>query len=181
MSGYETFSVQRNCGIQRFEDTAKSITCGVLAWNDRGLWSSSTARTIIGYAAPIFEVHDDINFDGYKDIWLRTGTGVLDNIPSTYWIYDPATGKFQPDPVLQDVSNPVFHPVKKEITTSSRCCSGTSWSNETYSFIDGKYVLTYTLSHEPDESDGNYAVDTETRLTNGTMTEISRKRVKTEL
>ncbi len=173
-----TLTIHEASGLtRRFEFTGNLIK--VYESNNIDLVQTIELNKIlsVGYGGPIFHIHDDINFDGYKDIWIRDGLGILDNTPSTYWVYNQTTGRFEPDPVLQSVSNPVFDPVKKEVTTSSRCCAGLSWNRGTYSFVNGKYILTYTFSHDYDYDDSNYAVEVETRLVNGRMEEVSRKRV----
>lgn len=132
----------------------------------------------VGYGGPAFHIHDDINFDGYKDLWIRDGLGVLDNTPVTYWVYNPELQKFEMDKKLQTVSNPIFDATRKEITTSSRCCAGLSWGKETYSFIDGQYVITNKFYHDYDPADPNYATETEYKLVDGKMQVVSEKRVQ---
>jgi hypothetical protein len=38
---------------------------------------------------------DDVNFDGYQDIYLMTNYGATGNHYGCIWLYNPATGKFE--------------------------------------------------------------------------------------
>ncbi|MGA2417731.1 MAG: hypothetical protein ABSF55_00595 [Candidatus Staskawiczbacteria bacterium] len=86
---------------------------------------------------------NDINFDGYKDLQVLTfipadNPGIFD-----FYIYDPSTGKFEKDPVLQNLVDPVFDATAKTISTDmSGGCVGMVSSRKIFSFINGGYALT---------------------------------------
>lgn len=117
-------------------------------------------------------LEEDIDFDGYLDLRVGEGQGVLDNVGASYWTYDTVTGGFKKHPVLSELSNPEFDPVNREVTTQSRCCAGGGVSRSTYSFLDGEYVLTYEFEHtESGGEEYDTPIDTERRLINGEMVE----------
>lgn len=85
---------------------------------------------------------NDINFDGYKDLRVLKFLAAS-NIIYDYWLFNPSAKKFERDPILTDVSNPIFDNSKK--TISSYNASGfdhANWTFFKYEFINGAYQKT---------------------------------------
>ncbi|MCC2630830.1 MAG: nitrite reductase, partial [Candidatus Paceibacter sp.] len=124
-----------------FEQTAQ----GLLVKNGNELVQTIPLNEVFMYSGKpdrqLFYVDQDINFDTFQDLRIIDGIGTLDNIPTTYWIYNPQLKKFEEDPVLNGISNPEFNKDEKIIISHSRCCAGSGWGDETYEFKDNKYIL----------------------------------------
>ncbi|NQV88605.1 MAG: hypothetical protein HQ402_03590 [Parcubacteria group bacterium] len=81
-------------------------------------------------------IDQDVNFDGNPDIAILTGVGYGGvNYFYDYYVYNPATGVFEADPVLTSVGNPELDVEGKQINGSYR--SGPSWYIQAFEF-DGK-------------------------------------------
>ena len=107
--------------------------------------------------ADVVNNNNDINFDGYKDLQ------VLVDIPGSnpgkfdFYTYNPSTERFDKDPTLRFLSGPNFDPATKTITThQSGGCAGAYNTRDTYSFINGKYILTQTKQSNCCAVDGEY-------------------------
>lgn len=61
-------------------------------------------------------LHDDINFDGYKDALLRVSSPRAAQF--TYYIYNSEKEVFEVDGALSYIFSPTFNPVTKTITTT---------------------------------------------------------------
>jgi hypothetical protein len=61
-------------------------------------------------------LHDDINFDGYRDLLLRVLSPRAAQF--SYYIYNPMTNKFEVDEVLSDIFSPIFDPIHKTISAT---------------------------------------------------------------
>jgi hypothetical protein len=71
-------------------------------------------------AAAKFFLAEDINFDGYKDIYLETGHGATGNESGCVWLYDPATQRFDFSQAFSDLSRFWLDPSTKTIFTFER-------------------------------------------------------------
>jgi hypothetical protein len=60
---------------------------------------------------------DDINFDGYQDIYLMTNWGATGNQNGCIWLYDPATERFEYSTALSQLSRYWLDPASKTIRT----------------------------------------------------------------
>ncbi|ALM83315.1 hypothetical protein [Bordetella sp. N] len=68
---------------------------------------------------------DDINFDGWPDLTLGQFLPAGPNIPTSAWIYDPATGKFDDvSAAMENMTSPNFDAANKLIWDFQRgsCC-----------------------------------------------------------
>ena len=63
---------------------------------------------------------DDINFDGYQDIYLMTDYGATGNHHGCIWLYNPATGKFGYSKEFSQLSRYWLDPTNKIIRTFER-------------------------------------------------------------
>ena len=63
---------------------------------------------------------DDINFDGYQDVYLMTSYGITGNHYGCIWLYNPATGKFDFSKEFSQLSRYWLDPATKTIRTFNR-------------------------------------------------------------
>ena len=109
-----------------------------LGWNIDGLASTTPINQIVS-------MDDDINFDGYNDLKVLTQTPASNPGIYDFYIYDPQTGRFNKDSILQNLVGPIFDPKTKTISTeTSSGCAGQDFIKATLSFISNNYVLTET-------------------------------------
>ena len=88
-----------------------------------------------------FVITNDINFDGTNDVAVLSGIGHGgSSIIYNYYIVNPETKKFEDYAFLPHVSNFVFDPVDRKITSTYRI--GSEWYSEEYMFVDGRYINT---------------------------------------
>lgn len=89
-----------------------------------------------------FFLGNDYDFDGNRDAMVSTGLSAKANFFDMR-MWNPRTGKFEEDPVLRNLPNARFDPEAKTISTHiSGGMAGAIYSNATYSFRNGSYVLT---------------------------------------
>lgn len=83
----------------------------------------------------------DCNFDGYDDLEFISGGGVLDNYSTFYMLYDPITKTFDEDSYFGG-SNVEFYEDSTMVSVfmSNRCCAGTYYAHELYTFCGNKLV-----------------------------------------
>jgi hypothetical protein len=60
---------------------------------------------------------EDINFDGYKDIYILTHWGATGNQSGCVWLYNPASGSFDFSKAFSELGTVTLHPETKTITT----------------------------------------------------------------
>lgn len=63
---------------------------------------------------------EDVNFDGYTDVRMMAGLPAGPNVSYLYWLYAPATGRFEPAPALEALSAPTFDPATQTIASEWR-------------------------------------------------------------
>jgi len=63
---------------------------------------------------------DDINFDGYQDLYLMTTWGATGNQNGCVWLYNPATETFEYSTALSQLSRYWLDPASKTIRTFER-------------------------------------------------------------
>jgi hypothetical protein len=68
------------------------------------------------YDVYTINLHDDINFDGYRDMLVRVLSPRAAQF--TYYTFNPETNLFEANEVLSFIFSPTFDPVKKTITTT---------------------------------------------------------------
>jgi len=88
--------------------------------------------------------NDDVNFDGYKDLQILTMMAATNTLYD-YYVYNPSAKEFQADRNLKNLGDPAFDSETKTINTYMiNGCAGADFSLETFSFINGEYILTST-------------------------------------
>ena len=93
----------------------------------------------------VINFKEDINFDGYNDLSIMRDVPASNSPSYGYFIYNLSTKKFEQVKDLKNLSSPIFNSNDKTITTyNSGGCAGGYFSKATFSFLDGKYVLTET-------------------------------------
>lgn len=63
---------------------------------------------------------DDVNFDGYQDVYLMTMWGATGNHYGCIWLYNPATGRFYYNKEFSQLSRYWLDPASKTIRTFER-------------------------------------------------------------
>jgi hypothetical protein len=63
---------------------------------------------------------DDINFDGYQDLYLMTNWGATGNQNGCMWLYNPVTEKFEYSKAFSALSRYWLDPASKTIRTFER-------------------------------------------------------------
>lgn len=103
------------------------------------------------YNNKVINLHDDINFDGYKDMLIKTFGRRASNF--LYYLYDPLSETFVEDEVLSGIYTPTFSSKERTITTTPDVASYyfddkgeqqySTPKEETsiYRFVEGKYIL----------------------------------------
>jgi len=102
------------------------------------------------YNNSIINLNDDINFDGYKDMLMRTFGRRASQF--NYYLYDPVSKTFKMDEMLSSIYTPTFNPQERTITTTPDIASYYIDNNgeqkystpedetSVYKFVQGKYV-----------------------------------------
>ncbi len=67
-----------------------------------------------------FFTAEDVNFDGYQDIFLETGHGATGNESGCVWLFNPATGSFDYSKEFSDLVRFWLDPSTKRILTFER-------------------------------------------------------------
>lgn len=84
---------------------------------------------------------EDLNFDGYSDILMRTFQGATGNEGYCVWLFDPKARKFEFSKAFSDVlGNYRIDAKAKTIVTSSNG-SAFTFSTQTYAVRDGEPAL----------------------------------------
>ena len=97
----------------------------------------------------------DVNFDGYKDIVLRSNSGMYNFIYNIY-TYHSETMTFDKTPFMSNLVNPQFDFDAETITTHNLGrASGDIYTDETWHFENGKYVLVNTISKDSSDTTDN--------------------------
>jgi hypothetical protein len=94
---------------------------------------------------------DDVNFDGYQDIYLMTNWGATGNHYGCIWLYNPATGKFDYSKDFSQLSRYWLDPASKTIRTFDRSGGGDYVANE-YKVENDRTILIWSANREWDRS-----------------------------
>ena len=95
----------------------------------------------------------DVNFDGYADIFLMTWWGATGNQGGCVWLYNPATGRFGYSKEFSDLPGFTLEPEKKTILTfSNGGMAGLVYDTERFRVQDNKPILIW---HEHQDWDSN--------------------------
>jgi hypothetical protein len=96
---------------------------------------------------------DDVNFDGYQDIYLMTNWGVTGNHYGCIWLYNPATGKFDYSKEFSQLSTYWLDPTSKAIRTFDRGgMAGMVFVANKYKVENGRPVLIWSAKQDWDGS-----------------------------
>jgi hypothetical protein len=88
---------------------------------------------------------DDINFDGYQDIYLMTNWGATGNQYGCIWLYNPATEKFDYSKALSQLSRYWLDPSSKTIRTFDKFgMAGDAHTANRYKIVGNKPVLIWS-------------------------------------
>jgi len=124
---------------------------------------------------------EDINYDGYEDIVLESGSGAY-NFNYLYFLYDPKTHSFGDTPTLE-ATNPAVDKEARTITSFSKGRGlGDYYTEETYQLENGTYVLVERVTQDIenwDDPDSGYIRITEQRI-NKKLQEINREHLTNE-
>jgi hypothetical protein len=124
-----------------------------------------------GATLPLEQV--DLDFDGYKDLTLRSYTGA-NNAGDFVWILDPVRRRFEFCPELSDLPNLAADP-ERGVITSTYHFSASEGSIGQYKWVGGKAVLVREDSTRLVRAEGGDCLEQLTRqLVGGRMVETGR-------
>lgn len=104
-----------------------------------------------------FFTAEDINFDGFKDIFLETGHGATGNISGCVWLYNPATEHFDYSEDFSNLPHFWLDPAKKIIFTFERGgMLGLVHAANKYSVENNRPVLTWSENQDWDDSTNRF-------------------------
>lgn len=110
--------VQPNDQYGNFQSTIRAIE--VFRGNSKAAFQHLTGCNLEEMVPPgsgsEFFVAEDINFDGYNDIFLETLSGAR-NESGCVWLYNPATSQFEYSQAFSDLAGFSLEPATKTITT----------------------------------------------------------------
>lgn len=134
------------------------------------------------YLKPGAFAFEDINFDGYLDLAVRSSSGAY-NEAYDYYLYNPKTKRFALRPLFKDMVNASFDSNGKTISTFNKGRgAGDVFASRVYEFRDGRYLLTKETAQDfvdpSDETKGYIYIEKE--LKNGAMVMITQKKLSRE-
>jgi len=95
----------------------------------------------------------DVNFDGYADIFLMTWWGATGNQGGCVWLYNPGTGRFEYSQEFSELPGFTLEPEKKTILTfSNGGMAGLVYDTERFRIQGNKPILIW---HEHQDWDSN--------------------------
>ena len=93
----------------------------------------------------------DLNFDGYKDIYILTVWGATGNEFGCVWLYDPATERFDYSKEFSELSTFTLDPATKTIITHGNGgMAGTIFTVGKYIVDNNRPVLVATVAQDWD-------------------------------
>lgn len=96
---------------------------------------------------------EDVNFDGYKDIYVMTWWGATGNQGGCWWLYSPSTGRFEHSKEFSQLSVTGVNPDEKTLLTfSNGGAAGQVHDAHRYRVENSKPVLIW---HEHQDWDTN--------------------------
>ena len=100
---------------------------------------------------------EDINFDGYKDIFVMTTWGATGNQFGCVWLYGPETGRFEFSKEFSELGRFVLNPATKTITTHSNGgMAGTIFRAAKYVIKDHRPVPVIAVAQDFDFASKKY-------------------------
>jgi hypothetical protein len=95
----------------------------------------------------------DVNFDGYADIFLMTWWGATGNQGGCVWLYNPVAGRFEYSKEFSELSGFTLEPEKKTILTfSNGGMAGLVYDTQKFRVQDNKPILIW---HEHQDWNSN--------------------------
>lgn len=89
-----------------------------------------------------FFTAEDVNFDGYKDVFLETGYGATGNESGCVWLFNPVTGSFDYSMEFSGLDRFWLDPSTKRILTYERGgMSGFAYGAGIYAVLGNRPVL----------------------------------------
>ncbi len=89
-----------------------------------------------------FFTAEDVNFDGYKDIFLETGYGATGNESGCVWLFNPGTGSFDYSKEFSGLDRFWLDPATKTILSYDRGgMSGFAYGAGVYAVLGNRPVL----------------------------------------
>ena len=86
----------------------------------------------------------DLNFDGYRDIYVLTNWGATGNDQGCIWLYDPANKRFEYSPEFSNLGTFTLDPAHKTIITwANGGMAGAVHSADKYRVESNRPVLMY--------------------------------------
>jgi len=96
---------------------------------------------------------DDINFDGYQDIYLMTNWGATGNQNGCIWLYNPATERFEYSTAFSQLSRYWLDPASKTVRTFERGgMAGDVFTANRYKMDGNQPVLIWSENQDWDDS-----------------------------
>ena len=120
---------------------------------------------------------EDMNFDGYNDFRLLEYMPAFAYNANYYdWIFDPSTGQFSRDTLLEQVYGPTFERNSKQVIYSWREPGNFEhYGTDIYEYVSGRITLVESEENIPDYREGKEEPDYITirkKLVNGEMVEV---------
>jgi len=120
---------------------------------------------------PTFE---DLNFDGIPDLMLLESQGTA-NVYYAYWIYNPATQKFERNTKMT-LSLPKIDAAKKQIMSFERN-SAASYVETIYEYKEGEFV-TARIENKDYTDENKYQLVVQERQADGSMKEVRNELIE---
>jgi hypothetical protein len=97
---------------------------------------------------------EDMNFDGYADIFVMTSWGATGNESGCVWLFNPNTGRFEFSKEFSDLGSYTLDPATKTITTRGHAGANAIEAAK-YAVENNRLVLIVTVSQyfDPDKQE----------------------------
>lgn len=130
----------------------------------------------------------DVNFDGYQDIVIHSGSYASGNVSDAFWIFDPQSKIFKFNSYLSGLTNVEIDKANRVVLSSNSCCAGLSRTAETYRWNNNKLELieeitTKALNPQPtnlkapsDCQNPTWVIEVTKRQMNGKLQKVGSKR-----
>jgi hypothetical protein len=100
---------------------------------------------------------EDMNFDGYADIFVLTTWGATGNEAGCIWLYDPRTGRFEFNKDFSEIAAFAVHPDTKTLTTHGNGgAAGTIFRAAKYAVENNRPVPVITVAQDYDFNTKKY-------------------------
>jgi hypothetical protein len=97
---------------------------------------------------------EDVNFDGYSDIFVMTSWGATGNESGCVWLFNPKTGLFEFSKDFSDLGSYALDPATKTLTTRGHGGADTIEASK-YTVENNRLMLIVTVSQyfDPDKQE----------------------------